>query len=110
MLDVLGNEDIATVAELRQANIGNYLDANLLLEQSGSSELAAGLDAGLPELNMTLGELIDAVAQNPDVQAHREDSTTLNSTIGELIELAGEDKVADILQNKNRRGQSGCRL
>ena len=48
----------------------------------------------------TLGELIDLLVDQPDVQAHMGDSYTVKTTLGEIIDLIGEDKVADILQNR----------
>lgn len=100
VMDVLENEGIETIARLRQENIGDYIDTDALLERSGASDLVSELGVQIPKIDMTMGELIDSIANDPDVQAHFGDSTTLKSTIGELINLVGEDKVTDILQNK----------
>jgi len=99
-LDTLQNEKVEAVAELRQANVGEYIDADLLLEQTGAAELIESLGVELPEINMTVGEMIDEISRKPDVQAHLADSHTFLFTIGEVIDLVGEDKVADALQNK----------
>jgi len=53
------------------------------------------LDNGL-----TVGSMLDAVAESPEVQAHREDSYTFSSTVGEIVDLIGVDRVKDLLQNK----------
>jgi len=50
--------------------------------------------------NLSFGDLLDELAENPEVQALREDSRTFVSTIGGLIDAIGEEKVKDILQNK----------
>ena len=100
VFDLLQNEDIDSIAQLRAADIGEAIDLEALLEQSGATELAGMLDVELPEVHMTVGELVDDIVSNPDYQAHRADGYTFNSTVGDLIDLAGEDRVADILQNK----------
>ena len=100
VIELMQKESVESIAELRKVNIGDVLNLEALLGQAGTSDTVSTQDLKLPELDMTLGELVDMVAADPEVQAHLGDSTTLHSTIGELITLAGEDKVADILQNK----------
>ena len=99
-LNVLQNEEVESIAELRRANVGEYIDAGLLLEQVGASELVDSLGVELPEINMTVGDMIDEISRKPDVQAHLSDSHTFHFTIGEVIDIVEENKVADILQNK----------
>jgi len=43
---------------------------------------------------------VDLLSNTPDVQDHMKDSYTIQRTVGDLINLAGDDRVADILQNK----------
>ena len=90
VVDVLGNEDIETVAQLRDTSVGELID----------DKLPFGLDAKTLNIDFTMGELFDAVVAIPEVQAHLNDSTTLHATVGELMELAGEERVRDVLQNK----------
>ena len=85
---------------MRQINVGEYIDADLLLEQAGAAELIESLGVELPKINMTVGDMIDEISRKPDVQAHLADSHTFHFTIGEVIDIVGENKVADILQNK----------
>ena len=49
---------------------------------------------------MDLQEIIDNIAADPSMQDHMEDGYIIHSTVGDLVEFFGRDKVADILQNK----------
>lgn len=100
VFDLLQNEKIDSIAQLRAMDIGDAIDLEALLEQSGASELASMLDVELPEVHMTVGELIDNIISDTEIHTHKDDSYTFNSTVGGLIDMVGEDKVADILQNK----------
>lgn len=40
----------------------------------------------------TLGEVIDYLASNPDVQALREQGVTVKATVGQLVDLIGEER------------------
>ena len=50
--------------------------------------------------DFTIGQLVDLLAENPDIKAHFTDSFTANTTVGGLIDILGEDKVQDVLQNR----------
>ena len=54
------------------------------------------------ELNdgVTVGSLLDQVAEDPNVQAHREDSYSFSTTVGGIMDMIGENEVKDILQNR----------
>ena len=43
---------------------------------------------------------MDALAANPDAQKFMDQSYTFESTVGGVIDMIGEDKVKDVLQNK----------
>ncbi len=73
VMDLLQNEDNPMVAQIRETE----------------------LDEGV-----TVGSLLDLVALNPDIQAHREEVYTFNSTVGEVMDMIGEERVKDILQNR----------
>lgn len=47
---------------------------------------------------LRLGELIDILNGSPAMQARKDKSFTVKMTIGELLDLAGEEKVKDIIQ------------
>ena len=101
--DVTGlmqNESIEGVANLRGIDISEALDLNTLLERFGGSETVDLPEGKLPEIHITVGELIDTIVSHPEVQAHQSDGYTFESTVGGLIDIAGKEKVADILQNR----------
>ena len=73
VMDLLKKEDNPVIAEIR------------------AKELREGI---------TVGSLLDQVAENPEIQAHREESYTFNSTVGGVVDMIGNDQVKDLLQNK----------
>ena len=98
--DLLQNEKIESVAALRSTDIGEALKLNAPVEGSGESDQADLPEGEMPENHVTVGELIDAIVTSPEFEAHRSDGYTFRSTVGGLIEAVGEEKVADILQNR----------
>jgi len=64
---------------------------NELVAEIRGKELAEGL---------TVGDVLDQVMASPELQTHREESYTFNSTVGAVMEMIGVDRVKDILQNK----------
>ena len=100
VFDLLLKKDNDSIARLRETDIGEAIDLEALLAQSDASELADMLDEPLPEVHLTVGELVDAFVSTPYYQVHKADSTTINSTVGDIIDLVGEKIAADILQNK----------
>ena len=70
------------------------------LMQKEDNPIIAEFRAGELTEGLTVGTLLDQVAENPEVQAHREDSYTFNSTIGGIVDMIGADRVKDLLQNR----------
>ncbi len=64
---------------------------NELVAEIRGKELAEGL---------TVGDVLDQAMASPELQAHREEGYTFNSTVGAVMEMIGVDRVKDILQNK----------
>ena len=124
VFDLLGEKDNPTVAELRRTPISREFTLGEIREMLDASESyqafrrenvtdALTLEAMMAQnadiplgTDATLGELVDRLAVNPDMQAHMDDSYTFHSTVGELVDLAGEAKVADILQNTVAKASS----
>ena len=124
VLDILANGDSALVGRIRSRKIGSTptvgdlvftLRALLPEEESASPEertLAAalaqlessgslGIYADVPLVpDVTVGDLIDAAAADPFVQAHRDDAFTASPTVGELAGVVGEDRVRSVLEEK----------
>ena len=120
-LDALSDAENPTVAQLRAIRIGEtvtpaqikeMLDRSAAVseQRKGASAGSDALDAleqsglfeagGAIEISATVGELVDRLAANPDVQAHRDDSYAFTTTVGGLIDIAGEDAVKTFLEDK----------
>ena len=114
VLDYLSDESMPGVKDLREMRIDETMtvqDLADMLEASGAS--ASGeLDsleaqAVLAEygdrsydVSFTLGELVDVIAANPGTQGERDRKITITTTVGEIIEALGEDKVHWEIQQK----------
>ena len=95
VLDFLQNEKIKDVKKLREMKTEKLVE--LTAEQMG-------IPANLINYqnDTTIGELIDAIAEDPEVQANRDESYTFNSTVGEVVEMFGTEKVRNILLYETR--------
>ena len=124
VLDVLGNEDNASVAKLRAVPVGENATLGELINAIESDESSAGirdtkiienctvgdLVNALDQTGMlddykdtkissaaTLGEVIDAFAAEEDVRKNRDASVTIETSLGDVLEIIGEDKVKEFL-------------
>ncbi len=70
VLELLQNKDINAVAELREKKVDG---------------------------DMTAGELIDLLAASPEIQAEQDKGITLKATVGELLDILGEEDVKTYL-------------
>ena len=84
------DREVSATVTLGQAMDLMQKEDNPIIAEFRANELAEGL---------TVGSLLDQVAENPEVQAHREDSYTFTSTIGGIMDMIGADRVKDLLQN-----------
>jgi hypothetical protein len=74
--------------------VGDVLDiinAEGLLEKYRDVQLGMDID---------VGDVISKVADSETMKSFRNQSYTFNSTVGELVEMIGKDRVKDLLQNK----------
>ncbi len=79
---------------------------NLEVIDQSSVNMAAGM-AGIPEDVVTpleqpvrLGEIADLLKNNQWLQEHRDKTYRIRATIGEVIEIFGEEKVRETVQQK----------
>jgi hypothetical protein len=49
---------------------------------------------------ITVGQAVDFLAGNADVQARRDTEITLKTSVGKLLDLVGEEKVKTFLEEK----------
>ena len=103
-----------TVGELKDALYASATFAahrdDVLMEGMTLGSLAEFLDAigiwdslgdqVLLNSQITVGEIIDWVANNPDVRAHYDDRYSFSTTVGELLDLVGQEKVKTFLERK----------
>ena len=84
--------------------VRKHLDLEVI-DQSTVSAAAgvAGIPEGIitpPDKPITLGELADFLKGNPWLQEHRDKSYRIRATVGEVIEIFGEQRVKDTIQQK----------
>ena len=113
VMDYLGNENNPGAKDLRDMRFSQTMTVRELadmLEDSGmpSEEMyELEKDAFLAEwgdekidVDFTLGEVVDTVADSPEAQAERDRKISIRTTVGEIIEYLGEDKVHWEIQQK----------
>ena len=127
VLDILQTEDNPMVAELRAKEFGkamtlaelktalentatfDILKKEPLLESFTVEDVLSAVDAaGLLEKygdtqiggTFTIGEAVDFLASNPDVQSRRNQEISVQTTVGKVLDLAGADKVKAFLEEK----------
>ena len=107
VIDYLSDENNPGAKDLRELEFDETMtlrELAQLLEDSGaaaSGELdSPGAQAFLAEwgdepynVSFTLGEIVDAVAENPEAQAERDRKITVSTTVGEIIDYLGENRV-----------------
>ena len=49
---------------------------------------------------VTVGKIVDVIRNNEYLQQHRDRSFTLKTTVGDLLELFGEEHVKKLIQEK----------
>ena len=127
VLDILTDRDNPTVAEIRKIEINGTMTMAEIKELLYTSETVAvhrndpfteGMTIGYAldlleimgfweenadqtiELHSTVGEVADIMAANPDIQSRRDESYTLTTTVGGLLDIAGEKKVRTFLEDR----------
>jgi hypothetical protein len=84
------DQDVSATVTLGQAMELLKNEDNPIIAEFRAMELSEGV---------TLGNMLDLAAASPDFQARREESYTFSSTVGALMDMIGEDRVKDLLQN-----------
>ena len=86
-----------TLKSMRKTEIGGEISIDQLLgyvdEKAGDrSELIADLRSKEVSSDLTVGEVLDLVAKDPNLEEERQKKYPASVTIGELIDLFGEDQ------------------
>ena len=66
-----------------------------LLEAEGVWEELEDVSLGS---SVSVGEIIDRISSSPDVQTHRSENLHFSTTVGALLDLAGENRVRTFLE------------
>jgi len=92
-IDFLQDESIEDIKDIRSKKISELLPVTELASSNQN------LDPSIVSLvqDTTVGELIDRIAADSYIQANRDQSYTINSTIGGIIRLIGIDRVENYL-------------
>ncbi len=94
---VLDSEEAAPFTQrqiFHLTTVGDVVDAigaSGLLEKFGETEIGG---------TVTLGEAVDRLAGNPDVQARRDQVFIVRTTVGRVLDIVGEDNVRTFLEQK----------
>ena len=113
-IDYLGDEDNPGAKGLRDMEFDKTMTvrelADMLEEEynTASGELnELEAEAFLAEwgdepinVTFTLGEVVDAMAENPEIQSERDRTISIRTTVGEIIEYLGENRVHWEVQQK----------
>ena len=92
----INNRPFVTITDMMHKMRNSEVKINVTLGQALDTMEMIDLAelADMPELE----GLLTMVKDNPDVQAHREDSRTFTTTVGQLLDVAGEDEVNSYLE------------
>ena len=96
--DLLKSEDMQPVMERElgtTVTLGQIMDA---LESSDAQELMKELNEKQLNEPVTLGKAIEMLVGSPLLQQNRDKAFSYKTTVGEMINLVGEEKVKDLIQ------------
>jgi len=94
ILDAEGFKPVAEKQLIHLTTVGDVLDA---VNAKGLLEKYSDVQIGG---TFTVGQAVDLLAGNPDVQARRDQEITVKTTVGSLLDMVGESKVKTFLEEK----------
>ena len=89
-----GFQETGKIHLQQSVTLGDVLDTLRYQEQD---EGAAAMRLNEP---VTVGKIVDVIRNNEYLQQHRDRSFTLKTTVGDLLELFGEENVKKLIQEK----------
>ncbi len=113
VLDYLEDEDNPGAKDLRETAFSRTMTVRELVKLLKDSGAASGEQYALEEemllaewgdepidVAFTLGQIVDAMAENPETQSERDRKITISTTIGEIISYLGENQMHWAVQQK----------
>ena len=95
--DLFSSEDMKTILDNKLVSLTTVEDVLTAIDAKGLLEKYSDVEVGG---TITVGEAVDFLAGNPDVQARADTEITVKTTVGKLIDIVGEDKVKTFLEEK----------
>ena len=95
--DLFSSEDMKTILDNKLVSLTTVEDVLNAIDAKGLLEKYSDVEVGG---TITVGEAVDFLAGNPDVQARADTEITVKTTVGKLIDIVGEDKVKTFLEEK----------
>lgn len=93
LLNVLSDPSLG----LREQKLGDSITLGDVFDLMQQDEAFAGQ---VLNRRVTLGDLVDALKNNPSLQAQRDRTITLKANVGDLFDLIGEENVKSFVQQK----------
>ena len=95
--NILNSEDMKTITGKKLVQMTTIDDVLKAIDAKGLMETYGDVEVGG---TITVGEAVDFLAGNPDVQAKRDTEITVKTTVGQLLDLVGEERVKTFLEQK----------
>ena len=95
LVDILNDAD--STLQLREKKIAGEMTVGDALDALKADE---SLNTQTVNRQITLGEVVDFLKNNKPLNAMRDKSFTMKATVGDIIDLIGEEKVKEFVQNK----------
>ena len=95
--DILASDEAKPLLESKITRLTTVNDVLEAIDARGLLEKYKDVEVGG---TFTVGEAVDMLAGNADVQARRDTEITVKTTVGKVLDLVGEDKVKAFLEEK----------
>ena len=94
VIDILNGAD--STLHLREIQVGTETLGEVMDQVRGDASLSAEQVSG----EVTLGQVVDFLKENETLQGMRDKTFTLKTTVGDVLDLFGEENVKEFVQRK----------
>ena len=95
--NILASDEAKTLLEKKITHLTTVNDVLEAIDAKGLLEKYKDVEVGG---TFTVGQAIDLLAGNADVQAKRDTEITVRTTVGKLLDMVGEERVKTFLEEK----------